>query len=299
MLRQMDHAIATRTNTAIIATVTVAQLFVFTALPLLLMQSMWWVLLLAPLALLNIPHWGLIHEAIHKLLHPDPEANEHGGRLLSILMGPSFHVLRFGHLMHHKLNRDWHSELVEHPTLGARIYYYCNLTFGLYAGELIPSLMFTFLPRKQFMRIANATFLKGYPEVAVAGERFFFDRGNVVKVRTDMTLSIALFSLALWNYGTLWPALLAFVVLRAFVISFMDNIYHYATPADNSKAGKELILPAGVSRALLHSNYHETHHLNPDVPWVALPKVHQQQGRVFDGDFISHGVMQLAGPAVI
>lgn len=295
----MAHGIAQRTNTTLIAALVALHLFVFIALPVWLMQSLWWSLLLLPLALLNIQHWGLIHEAIHKLLHPNAGLNEYGGRLLSILMGPSFHVLRFGHLMHHKLNRDWHSELVDRPTLGNRVYYYCNLLFGLYLGELITSVMFTFLPRKHFMRIARATFLKGYEEVAVAGERFFFERGNVRFVRRDMLLSLALVSVAFWHYDALWPVLAAFLFLRALVISFMDNVYHYATPADNSKAGKELIMPPLVSAALLHGNYHETHHLNPDVPWACLPDVHAQQGRDFDGAFLPHGLMQFSGPAVV
>lgn len=47
--------------------------FVLLAIPLLLPNVSgigWLALLTVPLA---APHWGLIHEGIHKHLHPDPE----------------------------------------------------------------------------------------------------------------------------------------------------------------------------------------------------------------------------------
>lgn len=268
------------------------------ALPLQLLNSPGWapaILLLVPL---SVVHWGLIHEGIHKLLHDDAAINERQSRALGVLMGASFHVLRFGHLMHHKLNRDWHSERMHGTGLRDKAAYYCNLFFGLYLGEVVTSLMFTFLPRRAFMRIANATFLRDYPEVAVAGERFFFERAHARHVRQDMLATLALYGASAWLYGPYAGWLAAFIVGRAVVISFLDNIYHYETPSDNSRAGKELVLSPRWSKLLLHSNYHETHHLNPTVPWHALPATHRAQGRAFDGPWLAHAAMQLRPPAV-
>lgn len=211
-------------------------------------------------------------------------------------MGASFHVLRFGHLMHHKLNRDWHSERIEQPGWGASLRYYVNLFFGLYLGEVVSSLMFAFLPRVWFMRIARATFLQDYPEVSIAGERYFYQRNHVALVRRDMLLMLVTLGVSASLYGAMWPILAAYVIGRGIVISFLDNVYHYATPADNSKAGKELQLSPTVARMLLHSNYHETHHLNPNVPWRALPRVHDEQQRAFDGPWFHHAALQLRVP---
>ncbi len=295
----MQHAIRTTINLNITAALIALHALVLIATPPLMANSAWYVLLMLPLLAMSSLQWGLIHEGIHKNLSPDVADNDRMSRVLAILMGTSFHVLRFGHLMHHKLNRDWHSERVAQPTVGARAYYYANLFFGLYLGEIVTALMLTLLPCKQFMRLARASFLKGYDEVAIAGERFFYERGHVKFVRRDMVIAIGIYITAFMIAGAHWSVLLGFLFGRALVVSFLDNIYHYDTPDDNSKAGKELTLPEFASLALLRSNFHETHHLNPDVPWHALPQVHEAQGRSFDGSWVAHARMQLNGPSVV
>lgn len=253
----------------------------------------WLVLLTLPPA---VTQWGLIHEGIHKHLHPDTAVNDRWARALGISMGASFHVLRFGHLMHHKLNRHWHGEQVAQPGWRASLRYYANLFFGLYLGEVVTSLMLTFLPRATTMRLARATFLNEYPQVAVAAERYFYQRNHVALVRRDMLVMLAGYGVSAVLYGPFWPVLAAYLLGRTVVISFLDNVYHYDTPADNSKAGKELQLAPALSRWMLHGNYHETHHLNPDVPWRQLPRVHENQQRHFDGVWMHHALMQLRVP---
>lgn len=294
----MEHSIRTRANTAMTIALIALHALVLIAMPALLAVSAGYALLMLALLLMSSLQWGLIHEGIHKNLLPDISDNDRTSRVLAIMMGTSFHVLRFGHLMHHKLNRDWHSERVKKVTMGARSYYYANLFFGLYLGEVMTALLLALLPRRAFMRVARASFLKGYEDVAVAGERYFYARGNVRSVRRDMLTAFVLYAAAFALAGAHWPVLLGFLLARALVISFLDNIYHYDTPADNSKAGKELILPELASLILLRSNFHETHHLNPEVPWHALPKMHTAQGRCFDGSWMVHARLQLNGPAV-
>src|SRR4051812_44268438 len=55
--------------------------------------------------LLTYPCWILIHEAIHSMLSAERVTNHLLGRLLSILHGSPFGVLRLVHLLHHKFNR--------------------------------------------------------------------------------------------------------------------------------------------------------------------------------------------------
>jgi fatty acid desaturase len=292
----MSYPIPQRANLRIITALVLAHGAVLLLLPALLLKSLWWAIIIAPFAWLNIVHWGMIHEAIHKLLLTDAKANEYGGRLLGILMGTSFHVLRFGHLMHHQMNRHWQNEYACKRGWLARLDYYYTLFAGLYISEVMASLTMAILPRRAFMALVRRTFLQHKEDAAVAGERFIYVRGNIRAVRTDMALVVLLYGAAFYYYGVYWPVLAGFMGLRMAVISFMDNIYHYATPLDNSKPGKELALPAPMSLLLLHGNYHETHHRNPDVPWTQLPSTHRAQQRQFDGDFIRHGLMQFEGP---
>jgi len=292
----MQDAIPYRLNAAIVSASLALHLALLFALPQLLAHSLAWAWVFVLLAWANVTHWALIHEAIHKMLFVDPRRNELGGRLLSVLFGASFHVLRFGHLMHHKLNRDWHNEDAYGADWRGRLGYYYTLTFGLYVSEVLTSLTMALLPRRAFMRLACATVVKDSPDVAMAGERFFYERGNIRFVRRDMACAALLYAAAFYQYAAYWPVLLGFLLLRGFVISFFDNLYHYGTPADNSKAAKELTLPEPVSRLLLHGNFHETHHLNPDVPWCDLPDRHLRESRGFDGGLVGEGLQQFAGP---
>ncbi|MEJ0010909.1 MAG: fatty acid desaturase [Alphaproteobacteria bacterium] len=295
----MRHPVPSGLNLALTGFVVLFNAAVLFALPLLLARSLAYALLLLPLLWVNNMQWGLIHEAVHKILHPNARTNEWMGRLLAAMLGASFVVLRFGHLMHHRLNRDWHCELIGEKTLAARAKYYLDLVFGLFGAEVVASFLFAFLPRGTFLALARATFMRDHKEAYASGVRFFYERGQVNAVRADVAGILVLYTGAFLAYGRFWPVLLAFIALRGLAISFMDNIYHYATPADNSKAAKELTLPRFASALLLNSNYHETHHLNPLVPWTLLPQQHAAQGRAFDGTFLAHGLMQFAGPVSV
>ncbi|HET9916241.1 MAG TPA: fatty acid desaturase, partial [Candidatus Binatia bacterium] len=114
----------------------------FFVLPLwMLPQDPRWAWLLVPIVLLTNPFWSLIHEAIHDLFHSNKSVNGFAGRLLAILFGSPFRILRLSHLLHHKLNRM--------PVEGTEFYdrdkgsraaaapgYYLQILAGLYLVEV-------------------------------------------------------------------------------------------------------------------------------------------------------------------
>lgn len=63
-----------------------------------------------PVAILTGPLsyalWNLIHESIHGNFSNNRSQNQFWGRCLAILFGIQFAVLKAGHLMHHKYNRE-------------------------------------------------------------------------------------------------------------------------------------------------------------------------------------------------
>lgn len=284
-------------NKLIFSAVILLHLYTLVLLPFFLLPlSAWWAISIVPFLWLNITQWGLIHEAIHKNLHPELKTNELMGRALAIAMGVSFNVVRFGHLMHHKLNRKWQSELVPENNWKTKAVYYCVLLGGLYVQEVFSSFMLSLLPRKIFLWLCSKGELSSHPEVGAAGERIFYQKNIVALVRKD-TLAIAiLYAMSFIIYGKYWPLLLAFIVAKALLVSFMDNIYHYGTMDDNSEAGKDLALPNWAAVVLLNSNYHDTHHRNPEVTWINLPRVYAEKGYNFKGRFFEHGLMQFKGP---
>lgn len=268
------------------------------ALPLwLLPMSMWWALLIPLTIWVHNTHWGLIHEAVHKLLHPHAATNELLGRVLCVLMGPSFHILRFGHLMHHQYNRAWESEIhdAKAPLWQSRLHYYYKLLGGLYITELVVSLLAALLPTTLVRRGIQNHLHRAFAPAGAAAENVFLRRGKLRDVRIDGGIMLILYGTAVVTFGSDWPFLLLFIYTRALAVSFFDNIYHYGTPADNSQAATELAMPRFISALLLHSNYHETHHTQPSIPWLYLP---QHQRTPFEEHFITGARRQFEGPII-
>lgn len=151
------------------------------------------------------------------------------------------------------------------------------------------------LPEKMFLKIMAGGEITGGAEVQAAASRYFFIKKNANYIRMDLLAIILLYAGAFMIYGKNYGILLAFIICRSLLISFMDNIYHYGTKADNSQAGKNLVLPKLTERLFLNSNYHGTHHYNPQIAWCYLPKIHKEQGRDYDGKFFKEGFKQFKG----
>ncbi len=252
------------------------------------------VLLLVPL---NTPFWSLIHEAIHRNFHTDKTVNEYGGRLLSILFGASFGVLRFGHLMHHQYNREWESEYydeAEKSKLLACANHYFMMLGGLYYVEVLMSLLIALLPRKATEKIARMIFTNDQHYQAVLNALLKPD--NARKIRMDFGLVVVFYGLVFMLAGAHWFLPLLLLAGRGFIISFMDNSYHYGTPPDNSVPAKELRTPALLSKFVLRFNYHLTHHNNTRLPWTALPKGHADQGNAYSEGLGAALLAQFKGP---
>src|SRR5919198_37020 len=141
-------AAQSRTVNVWLAAVAVAlslfQLFVvpFALLP---VAAGWgWALL--SLVLMTTPFWSLVHEAIHGTLFPGRAANDRTGRVLAVLYGAPFPLLKAGHLLHHRYSRTRRerSEIYdpEVTTWGrAAPGYYLRLFGGLYLLEVVSVLL--------------------------------------------------------------------------------------------------------------------------------------------------------------
>ncbi len=261
-------------NYIIIAALTAVNLFQFLAVPLwLLPQNTWWAMLLLPLGLSNVTLWSMIHEAIHKNLHPDTQYNDSLGRFLSIQFGTAFAIVRYGHMMHHRYNRDWENEYYDHNSnwLMQAPAYYGTLFAGLYLIEVVGSFAFAVLPEfmlKKFIRLSS----KGDEEKETITNRFFFKRNRRRGIQQDVLLMTALYTLIIIAYA---PFIWAFIILigwRAFLISSMDNVYHYGTPDDNSVAGYDVAASRFISHLSLNMHYHATHHKHANIAWYHLPE---------------------------
>jgi fatty acid desaturase len=260
-----------------------------------------WALTLVPLALLNNPFWSLIHEAIHDMFHPRQRLNLVWGRALSIIFGSPFRVLRSSHLLHHKLNRTLIEGTEYYDRFNASRWrascgYYFQILGGLYLVEFLSPLPF-YLPRRFLLRF-KLRFAERQSISAILFQNWI--RNDALReIRTDGLLTFGWFGVALFLYDQYWPLLLAVLLSRAFLISFLDNVYHYRTPVNEIFYAKNLWLGTPLAKTFLYFNLHGIHHKNPAIPWIRLPQVFQEQSQPFHGNYFSAAARQLSGPVAL
>jgi fatty acid desaturase len=286
-------------NAALALTHLAVALYQFLLLPLWLLprDSVWaWTLL--PLAFLNNPFWSLIHEGIHDLFHPNPRINAFFGRMAGVLFGAPFRILRLSHLLHHKLNRTQveATELfdsTQSSRIRAALGYYCQILGGLYLLEVVSGPLF-FLPRTWLRRFAGR-FIGAESVSGILMQAWTRDE-SIREIRTDTTVILSWFGLSLWCYGEHWPLLLGILGARAFLISFLDNVYHYRTPVNEIFFANNLWLPGPCAKLLLHFNLHGVHHRNPALPWNCLRVVFREHAATYHGNYLTAAASQLNGP---
>jgi fatty acid desaturase len=265
-----------------------------------------WLWLLVPLALVANGYWATLHEAIHGHLLAGPAGNQRAGRLLAILWGSSFRLLRFGHLMHHRFNRhkldrpDSYDPDQTSP-LAARLRFFADILGGLYVLEVLTPLLYL-LPRKLILRLVRGLYageeapmprLRPLAEQTLAGAR------GVAEIRADALAVLALLGLALAAWGPYWPALTAFLLGRGLLVSFLDNVYHFRTPLNSGDYALNLSLPRPLQALFLNMNMHRVHHRRMHQPWWRLPGQFAADGEKFDDGLPRAALRQLIGPAPV
>lgn len=280
-------------------------LYQFFGLPLLLhafgQAAPLWTLILV---ILSTPfQWALAHESFHGSFHPDGARNRLAGRVMCILLGAPFRILRFGHLLHHRLSRS-SFDRVEAYEPGRQAWlpfaagYYLRLCFGLYGYELISNLL-AWLPRRIVRWVVRTTFrvkADDVPDTATMAERAMLDGDRLTEIRTDAVFVLMIHGVSLWLYGAYWPYLVAILIGRGLILSIQDNAPHYETPLADTHYGLNLGLPRWLSFATLHFNLHRQHHRRPNLPWRQLPALMDHQQDRTDGMWLRLMLRQFKGP---
>jgi fatty acid desaturase len=243
----------------------------------------------------TVMSWLLIHEAIHyKLLH-DRQANDLLGRVNAILFGCPFHILKIGHMTHHRYNRS-ELDTTELMPAETRLFvawwlaYYFRILGGLYVSEVLAPLLFFFWKRAKRIIMAFAQ------NEAVATILDMFTRRMVQTIQLDAMLSVGFIALqACCNLSDLTPFFLLFAC-RGLIVSFYDNAYHYGTDPHDAAAANNLSVPAFVKPFILNHNMHRVHHRHPLASWASLPELFVADKDSFAGALVETGLKQLKGP---
>jgi fatty acid desaturase len=122
------------------------------------------------------------------------------------------------------------------------------------------------------------------------------DAKTAREIRIDGVAIFLIFGLSAFCYGMHWRVLVSILAMRMFLISFMDNVYHYGSTLNITTSGHNLWLPRVLSVLILNFNFHRVHHRNPAVPWPKLPELFAEHADSFDRGLLTAAVNQLRGP---
>jgi fatty acid desaturase len=175
---------------------------------------------------------------------------------------------------------------------GLRYFFY--IVSGLYLLEVSSTFLF-FLPPKVFRRMRQRLADRGNVQEKWLAKKLMDDK-LIREIRIDGLAIFLIFALSAFCYRQHWQWLVGLFMARMFLISFMDNVYHYRTALHATVSGHNLSLPRGFSLLLLNFNLHRVHHRNPSVPWIKLPEVFARQSESFDRNLFSAAIDQLRGP---
>ncbi len=288
-------------NLALTAAFLVIGLALVLALPLALVRQPAWGLLLVPFTLATPTLWALIHESIHGGLHPQRQWNDALGRALCILFGSPLAILRFGHLTHHRVyssSQGVAPDKCPMPRVLCLLAYYPRIFGGVYVTEVAASLLL-WLPRfvllwlsRQALRMHPAGDLDLRDQI----ERNLMSKKALARLRLDGLLVLALYGTGFYLYGPDAWMLLAALVGRAAMVSFLDNLYHHV-PARAQRETFNLDLPRWASQAILHANLHAVHHRRPGIPWNGLPRALSPDRDGASRSFVRAALDQIVRPA--
>jgi fatty acid desaturase len=267
-------------NVLLICIVLGGTLFQLFGLPFVLRASgtkaVWFLL---PIMLIQPLHWGLIHEGIHARLLPTRRANEFYARLLSVTLGLPFDATRFGHLVHHRFSRHSYDQSDVYdgrvPYVLAWLGYRFRLFGGVYLGELVSPLM-AFMPISLGASVMEAAIPLDEKDDIVVRRLFVSLVRNLPKrrrTRRGFAVTLALYAVSAWLYGTWWPMLLATIYVRGIWHSFADNVPHHGVALDRPARAQNYTLPAVFRVLVMNHHLHLTHHLYPRIPWTSLGAV--------------------------
>lgn len=302
MARAFKAMIPTRLNLVLATFFAAAQLYILAGYALGIVPAGWPANTLLVFAVLTTYScWVLIHEAIHSMLSPSRVANHRVARVLSVLHGSPFAVLKIVHLLHHKYNRVEDYAETYDPAKTSRfrasLHHYYTVLAGRYWSEVLACFV-VWLP--QARRDRTIAGLMGTGEMGTRLTQAFARKDTLREARTDAALVLALLigAFVLARHAPL--PLVAALAGRALLISFFDDAYHYGTARNLPEAPQPARNHAlGPSWIILHFNHHGLHHRFPSLPWKGLAAKAREEGMVFDGHFVPSALRQLRGPIAL
>ncbi len=255
----------------------------------------WWhlAILAALFAIVGNSIYSIVHEAEHGILHPNKRINELLGVFMALFFPAPYHLIRQGHIGHHRRNRsdDEAFDLYfdgDRPVLKWLALY--GIITGFYWMIVVLSnivvVLFPFMLKPGFWGFDRPS-------------RAFMDSLNPVywrKVRCEGLAAIVLHVLIVWSLGI--PLLNYAIVYFGFGLSWsaMQYVHHFGTERHVLHGARNLWLFAPIDLIWLNHNWHAIHHNHPTVPWIYLPLLGREEAEGPRGFLLWHYLKMWRGP---
>lgn len=214
--------------------------------------------------------YAAIHEAHHRILFPNRAINDFAGVVLSLFFPAPFHLLRQGHIGHHRHNRSDDEVFDLYFDRDSRMFkiaaWYGILT-GFYWLLVVLSnpvlIIFPRLLHPDFYRWDHTAhaFLK------------HFDPKTIPRMRLEALLAVLLHCGLILSLGVPWQRYLFMYFGFGLMWSSLQYVHHYGAERNVLTGARNLHLFRLLDRLWLNHNLHLTHHVHPTIPWVYLPDV--------------------------
>lgn len=238
--------------------------------------STWWhvALLAVAMGIVGNSVYSIIHEAEHGMLHPNAKWNDFLGAAMALFFPAPYHLIRQGHIGHHRRNRSDDEAFDLYFEQDSRILKYFEL-YGILTGlywllvviSNVVVLVFPFVLKRRYFEFdrQSAAFMES------------LNPNYWLLIKVEALLAILLHALIVWGLSI--PPAHYFMIYFGFGFSWsaMQYVHHFGTERHVLRGSRNLRLLAPIDLIWLHHNWHLTHHRQPTVPWKYLPVVGRKQ----------------------
>ncbi|MEQ1669496.1 MAG: fatty acid desaturase [Hyphomicrobium sp.] len=218
--------------------------------------------------------FSLHHEAVHGAFHPNDRLNEAAGTLFAAFFPTIFSVQRISHFGHHRRNRtdlELYDYYLPHQSWVLKTYWiYCLLTGFYWSIIPVACLLYILWPwafRAAWFQNGPARwwgfqpFVKDISAAPIARIWLegIFSLAVQIALFAALDLTFTSWLICYWAFGINWSS-----------VQYTD---HAESPRDVIEGAWNLKFTRLSQLLFLNYNLHLTHHRQPGVPWIHLPKL--------------------------
>jgi fatty acid desaturase len=225
-------------------------------------------------AILGNSIYSIIHEAEHGMLHPNRRINDLLGAIMAVFFPAPFHLIRQGHLGHHRRNRT-DNEAFDHYFDGDRPWLKWLILYGILTGAYwilvvlsnVAVLIVPFLFKRRFFEFdrPSAAFMD-----ALNPRYFWLIQVEAVFAIAFHATMLWAFEIPIWRYATVYFGF-------GYSWSAMQYVHHFGTERDVLNGARNLRFIKWIDCVWLYHNWHLLHHQRPNIPWIYLPRLSANQ----------------------